>query len=358
MATVFTTTLGTYALTSEVRTIAATTDKDKVDVVVSGKYSVGDSPVQFYKTTLYAYNGKVELGDVGSLIEEYFRQHNRVAGGIEFRFDDVPLFGTFLYCENAVQKEFDPVNSLLLAAPAQRVHPDSTISFALLSDQNNIPLTVKVVGHLADGEIYISTANYSRPVSNYTATLDVASIIQKAMKTSADSPSKPLADVAYISVEYNAFQKLFFVVPAPQYLTFTFRNIYNVVEYIDIVGVMTAKTEISRETAICNGMATQYDRSVSRSFQVETEAIPVEEIPMFEQFLASHEVVLEYDGARYPVIISEETCEPSDDDGSLPTFKFTWRFADSRPYIFAPLMSGIMPSRRNVFDEKYSPEYD
>lgn len=361
MATEITTFLDSeYNLTSSVYAIKARTDKDKVAVRLDCENGVNGDIETFYSTTLYAFNGIVELVDVGSLIEEYFRLRHRVADMISISIDDTSVDGVFLYCEYAVDPDFDPGTRLFLATNSQRVHQDSTVTFASSDHGSAFPFTIKAVGHREiDGILAAVSFNLPVKLSNNSALFDVSDIIRYAMNAGGiEMGDDALIDVLYFSIEYGNLQKLCYIVPAKAYLTFAFSNNFNVTEYIDIVGTITTKTETSRETAVCSGVATQYDRNVTRTFQVETEPIPTEEVPLFEQFLSSHSVELTTHAYDFSVIITEFTSEPSNDDGSLTTFKFSWRFVNNRPVLFESLVNGIMPNRHRIFDDKFSPEYD
>lgn len=349
-----------YNLTSAVYVIKARTDKDKVSVHLDCENGANGDIETFYSTTLYAFNGIVELVDVGSLIEEYFRLRHRVADMISIWIDDTSVDGVFLYCEYAVDPDFDPGTRLFLATNSQRVHHDSTVTFASSDHGSAFPFTIKAVGHREiDGKLAAVSFNLPVKLSNNSALFYVSDIIRYAMNAGGiEMGDDALIDVLYFSIEYGNLQKLCYIVPAAAYLTFEFNNIFNVQEFIDIVGTMTTKTEVSRDTAVCGGKSVQYDRNVTRTFQVETEPVPSEEIPMFEQFLTSHTIYLNLSGEEYPVIITDHTSEPSNDDGTLTTFKFSWRFADRRPMIFNTLVNGIIPVRRNVFTDTFSPEYD
>lgn len=360
MATVFTTYFGeNYYPTSSIDTVRATTDKDRVSVEIFCENGVGGDIETFYTTTLYAFNGVVELSDVGSLIEEYFRLRGKVVDTITITFDEATLDGIFLYCEYGTDIDFDPDNMLFVAATAQRVHQDSTVVMASYDHGSDSPFTIKAVGHRAsDGTLAVVTKKKYNNLYNNSCWFGIYSIVRWALNLTSEEAGEDLSDVLYFSIEYGGLQKLCYIVPAAAYLTFEFNNIFNVQEFIDIVGTMTTKTEVSRDTAVCGGKSVQYDRNVTRTFQVETEPVPSEEIPMFEQFLTSHTIYLNLSGEEYPVIITDHTSEPSNDDGSLTTFKFSWRFADRRPMIFNTLVNGIIPVRRNVFTDTFSPEYD
>ncbi len=349
-----------YVLTSSLSGIQATTDSAKIDVSLSCENGLDGEAETFYSSSLYAFDDMVELSDVGSIVEEYFRMRDKVADTISIEFDDVSMQVHFLYCEYSLPDEFNPQKAFFIAAQVQRVHQDSVIAISAVDRGDDTPFTVKAVGHaLADDALTVVEKSTLMPFNQTgVACFNVADIIRWALNMTDEEAGADLRDVLYFSIEYAGIQKMCYIVPAPAYLTFTFRNVFNVEEYLDVVGEMVTKTAVSRDVAVCKGRSRQYDRTVERTYQIATEQLTLEEVRIFEQFLASHNVALSLDGHTWPVIITEHTCEPSSADDSLATVQFTWRFADRRPRLFDSLMDGVMPARRKIFDDTFSPEYE
>lgn len=314
----------------------------------------------FFSTSLYAFGNEVELADVGSLVEEYFRKRNKMADMITIVFDGISMDVHFLYCEYNMPDAFDPSNTFFLASMVQRVHQDSIVSIAAYNHGSATPFVIKAVGHKTTDDT-LAVVQKSEPKGfnqEGIAYFGVYEIIKWALNMSDDEVGEDLRDVLYFSIEYAGIQKMCYIVPAPAYLTFSFRNIFNVEEFLDVVGVVTTKTDVSRDIAVCNGSSKHYDRYINRTYQVETEALTSDEVAMFEQFIASHCVRMYLEGNDYDIIITDHTCEPNSSDETLSTIKFTWRFAEQRPRIFDSLVNGILPSRRRIFDETFSPEYE
>lgn len=352
-----------YIITSAVSSIKASTDKTCIDVSLSCENGLDGNIETFYSTSLYAFNGIVELTEVGSLVEEYFRMRGKIADTINIVFDSISLDVHFLYCEYIMPESFDVGNSFFIASNVQRVHQDSIVAIAAVDRGSSTPFIVKAVGHTLDATDELDMVQLNMPDGLNTsgvAYFSVGQIINQALEYRPDPDADPvLSDVLYFSIEYYGIQKMCYIVPAPAYLTFSFRNIFNVTEYLDVVGTITTKTEVSRETAVSNGHSIPYDRNIERSYQIQTEPLTNEEVRIFEQFLASHYAALSIDDFEWEIIISDHTCEPSSDDESLTTISFTWRFAEQRPHIFeTTLADGHMPSRRKIFDDTYSPEYE
>lgn len=348
-------------LTSMTTDIKASTDKNKISVALSCENGSDGDPETFYSTTLYAFKGIVELFDVGSIVAEYFRLRGKIADVITVQLDNISMDIHFLYCEYLLPDSFDAENSLLVASSAQRVRHDSIITIAAFNHGQEFSATIKAVGpRQLDGSVGMVSKEVAMPFTDgYTAYFHVPDIVKWAINNTEDElGDDALARVMYFSIEYAGAQKMCYLAPAPAYLTFSFRNIFNVREYVDVVGVMTTKTEVSRNMAVCGGRTRQYDRNLTRSYEVVTEALTADEIPLFEQFVASHEITLSVDGQDWPVIITDHTCEPSTSDETLTAVKFSWRFSDRPPRLFASDFNGIMPARQGIFNDKFTPEYE
>ena len=349
-----------YVPTSSVPILQAKTDKDIVDVSLTCERGLNGDIETFFSASLYAFNGIVELTDVGSLVEEYFRRCDKVADTVTVSFDGVSMDIHFLYCECTVPDDFDADSTFLLSSLVQPVHQDSIVTVAAVNHGAEYPFTIKATGHaVADDVVTVVTKTLSKAFDrNGIVNFSAAEIINWALHKTAEDPGAELRDVLFFSIEYYGIQKLCCIVPAPAYLTFSFRNVYNVTEYVDVVGVMTTKTDVSHSLAVCSGRSRHYDRHIDRTYQIQTGPLTPDEVRTFEQFVSSHQVNLCLDDNDWPVIITDHTCEPSTDDESLASVKFTWRFADNRPYLFNSLMDGVMPTRRRIFDDTFSPEYE
>lgn len=348
-----------YVLTSSVSSIKASTEKPCIDVSLICENGPDGEMETFYSTSLYAFDNVVEMSDVGLLIEEYFRMRNKVSDTITFVFDDVTMDVHFLYCEYSMPPDFNPEKSFFIASSVQRVHQDSTVAIAAVYRGTTTPFLIRAVGHNSSGALAVVEKSVMQDFNREgTAYFLVSDIVRWALDKTEDGPGADLCDVLYFSIEYAGIQKMCYIVPASAYLTFSFRNVFNVEEFVDVVGVMTAKTDVSRDVAVCNGTSKQYDRTIERSFQVQSEPLASVDFHVFEQLIASHRVILWIDDMDWDVIITDHTYEPSSSDDSLTVVKFTWRFADQRPRIFDSLVDGIIPERRKIFDKTFSNEYE
>lgn len=343
-----------YVLTSEARSIGVSTDADSVAVSLTCK---GET---FFSVDLYAFDGVIELYDPGALVEDFFIRKDLICETVTVKFGSMTRDITFLYCEDVMPPTFNPARDLLLSANARRVHADSQITVAALPKDPYVPFVIKAVGHDSDGNV--SSVQYANNINLATAKYTiwpVAQIVSIVTGKNASMPiENPLADVLFFSVKNGGGMAMFYITPSPAFLTFRFRNIFNVPELLDVEGVMEMKSETSRENARCSGDIVQYDRRTDRTYQITTGPLPSDEVESLVQLISSHSVQIYVDGAFYDVVIDDHTCEDSTDDESLTVIKFTWRFKGRRPVIFNSSMLGISSRASGVFSDEYSPEYE
>lgn len=338
-----------YVLTSQAKSVGVTTDQTKLDVSLAAD---GDT---FFSVELYALDGKVELFDPGSIIEDYCRRTGDIVLPVDITFGTATKNILFLYCEYEMPPTLVPSSVPLLSASAHRVHAGSSFSFAVLPAGPHDAFCIKAVGHRADGRIASVSFSDTTDISDsYHADFNVDDIVAKALQQSAPA----IVDVLYFSVEHGGRQLMCYIAPSPAFLTFRFRNIYNVPELADVEGSMVVKSDTSREKAICAGDIVQYDRRTDRTYQFVTGPLPSVEVETLLQLVASYSLQIHIDGAFYDVVIEDHTCEPSTADDSLEVIKFTWRFKGRRPVSFNSPAFGIAPTSRGIFSDQFTPEYE
>lgn len=344
-----------YCLTSQLRTVAATTDLEDVTCVV---YYCGESTEnveQIYWAVLFAEGGRVEIADVGAIIEQYFRSNNIVAGNIRIKFGDSWAIIFAVYCEDVMPESWDLNDHLWITSYVQRVHYDSVVTIAAIKN-TELDAVVRVLGHQhSDGSLSAQDYTLQAPFGQGDLhKIDVKYYVDWALGKLSNVPREPLDDVLLISVEYNGSQVLLYLMRGTEYLTFEFANAFNEPERVDICGTVKKKTEVERNEAISGGSKLQYDRKILRSYEVETEALSEDDAKMVERLITSHSASVIIDGVKQPIIITDETCESSNDDESLTSYKFTWQFADRRLKDW----NAVMPVHEGIFTQEYTEEYE
>lgn len=341
--------------------LIATTDERRVQVIVSAMEAGATTLRPLFSTMLYAIDGRVEVTDLDVVAETFMKERGVCTCTLQVVIADQTATIPCLHCEAVPPVGFTPSTALLLSTETRRVHFDSTLTVASLQFAGDTAFRFTAVGRDAggSGQLLAVSCTVTRAADvNHTVRFTVAELVATALGATCPHTGRKLADVVYFSLECAGHNMLYYLTPEAAYLTFSFRNQHNVEEFVDVAGTLASKTEADRNIAVCGGRMVPYDRNVARTFEVATGALISPEVPMMEQFLTSHEVKLHYEGAVYDVVITDHTFEPGTDPDSLPTAKFTWRFALNRPRLTSSLLLGIMPTRRNVFSNAFTAEYE
>lgn len=344
-----------YVLTSWVRSIIASTDEEKLSV------SLACSGAVFFSVELYAYDGKVELFDPGSIIEQYFIANGLICENITVVFGDASLVLRCLFCEYVMPESFSTQKSFLVSSSVRMVHRGSSLSISAIPDQDYLNIEVSVVGRDAYGAIAsVSFSQTLEPSESLSSRISVADIIQKATGLQSVAPpiSNPLKDVMYFAVTLGQRQLMCYLSNSQKVLTFRFRNIFNVLEYLDIEGDMTEKSETSYQSAVCSGDIVQYDRVTDRTYGFSSGPIDKGAYDSLSQLFASHSAEILFDGAFRHIVFTEHDCKYSSADDSIDSVNFTWRFIGRRPVIFNSSIFGVLKDDVGIFTDEYTLPYE
>lgn len=341
-------------LTSSLYSVKAVTDKVRVPVEVV-RDPDGEIDV-FFSTVLYPHDGVVELSDLGSLIEGQLRAAGRIWDMFEVRIDGVAAEFTAVCCEYKLTDDFDLAKCFLTVSDETVVHRGSPISLNHWPDGSG-DYRLQVVGHNADGAVAVWEHTLTVPNDSGSCGFMVDYIIDLATNQTAVETGDVLETVAYFAISHGERQKVFYIVEHQYYLTFWFRNMFNAPEYLDVAGIVTRKTRHDRDTAVCSGRMMQYDQSVERTFEMKTGPLTDTQVRELEQLVGAREVCLCVGREDYEVIITDHTLEYCNDDESLATVSFTFRFASDRVVLTPDDMGALSPVRTGIFSPEYSPEY-
>lgn len=341
-------------LTSALDSVRASTDKIKVPVEIV-RDPDGEIDV-FFSTTLYPYDGIVELSDIGSLIEERLRAVNKIWDLFEIRIDGIAAEFAAICCEYRLPADFDHTACFFSVSGESVVHRTSPICLSHWPDGSG-DYRLQVVGHDADGVISVFEHTLTVPDASGSAGFMVDYIMDLALNQTEIETGDVLRSVSYFAITHGRRQKVFYIVDHPYFLTFWFRNMFNAPEYLDVAGVVTRKTRHDSDTAVCSGSVMQYNHSVERTFEMKTGPLTDVQVRELEQLIGSREICLCVAREDYPVIITDHTVESCNDDESMASVAFTFRFKSDRVMLTPDEMGALAPVRTHIFSPEYSPEY-
>ncbi len=306
------------------------------------RISLSYETYEFYSATLYAYDGLVHVDDLASVIESLFvrlgwhshtiRISAAAAGTPEVSaFIDVNC----LYCSYDMPDDFNPSASFYTCMPAQRVPPHAVLKVYGNVSKNN-PVRFGVSGYMSDGSPV--ACNIQTTAGDGYITVDIPDIMSQCRSAFAFS------QVSIVSVVYGSMSKSFFICDMPDCLEFNYRNCFNVPESVFVSGLSVMKTDVSRDTAFCAGKILQYNHLTTRTYEHTTAPLTRMEAAAMSQLIESINTAVVVDGAEYPIIIEDHTSDVSNDDNSMNSMKFTWRFTGRRPRLFGDTLSPLLES--------------
>ena len=336
-------------LTSDLYSLSARTSSISVKVSVI-RDPDGDID-EFFETTLYAHNGIVSFSDIGSLIEERLREVDHISDMFEIRFGDASFEFVALYCECQLDSRFtygEYRRSFFSTSFTRLVTRDSRIHLAYwyngMSD-----FIFRFVGKNENGEIVSAETTFRMDVVSDSFDMPVSSILTYAPAS--------LAEISYFAISFGEAQKMFYLVDDRPCISFEYKNMFNATDYIDIFGSVTTKTAVSRDEAVCSGVIQQYNRIVSRTYEVQTGPLTDDQVRELEQLVASHSVLLPNNGHPLPILITDHTVEISDGDEALPSVKFTFRFASNRINITLDNMGALARVAPGIFTQEFTNQF-
>lgn len=343
---------GDTVFSSEFDTIRATTAWPLVPVTVSCQTDV------LFTNVLYAYEGEVSLIDPGRLAEEYLRQKGLHTAFFTFGIGDAQIQLQVRYCEYKLPPASINTDDILSVLRSQRTHLDSYISLSAYRRHTTFHVTAQGVGHDATGRMTSTAVQSLGPVdASGTMSWPVKDIVTLLLAAGGSEIDCPPVDICFFTLNYNGGSKTFYIVNDDcDYLTFRFRNIFNAFETVDIPGIVQNNTEIERHFAVCGGVATLYDQTASRTYVVQSAALPIEEARMIDQLFNSREVQLmprDPEDAPREVLITEHTCEIDNSNEALATVKFTFRFPSDRVYLFGDEID-VFRAKDKVFAQEFT----
>lgn len=358
MATTLITEVPIFVFSSKIGDIELSTDQEKIEIVVE------DGTTKMFKTSLYAFNGKVTIVNIGEVLENYMRANGKVftAFTVYYNTTEGHYIGSFnlntLYCSLVLDGEpgvFGSYNFLTtLTVKRVPAHTIDTLSF--LHGQENGSLLFHCVYEAESGEICNKTFTLKTIT---TDDIGVSSIqvsydtIYLRLRLQGIKPSKLLS----YSVEFNNRYFTYYVVDSAPEMVFTFKNCFNVVETAFFNAITTTKTKVNRSMAISLGEHLFYDQSVDKTYEVQTASLTADEAYWVEQLFMSHSVWLgtASDPDTLPeVIITDSTCEIDDNDEKLHQVKFTWQFVDHCPH----LQTSAKTDESRIFTEPYNQTFN
>ncbi len=352
-------------LSSTIGNIGIETDAESMDVVL--KDSDGHILLQ---ERYFSFNGMLTLYCPAAMIEVAMRKESASLSSFTLSAsageeEDAVSFSV-LYCERMSVCADLPLylsENFLSTHTMRRTAPGATESLYLVAMEGE-SLAAKVdyvVRRMCDGTLFSGsvTLHEGETATEY-GIAQINLTHYEICYAAANGIALSVNDLALVnfSVRCGSRAVSFFVDEALDYNSrFIFRNCFNVPDYIYFRAVTVEKSSVDSSLAVLGGVSKLYDRTSLKEYEVETEALTSDETVFIPQFLASHEVFhYEHDPSSddeewviLPVLITDSTCEITNDDDKLNKVKFTWRYADERPVVLLQASRGIFTAPFNPY---------
>lgn len=339
------------------RSICVTSAIGRIDISTDApslRISLSADGAEFYSARIYAYDGKVSVDDLASVIELHFQRQgwHRHAVTISAIVADAPEVSDSmtldcLYCSYDLPEDFDLSKSFYTCFQTQRVPPSAEFPVYGPMTQDSV-VSLRVSGRDAD----FNPASYELQMfaADGYIRISIPEIAERCLTLGG------LQRIYTVSIFCGDIVKSVFIYNMPDFLEFSFRNCFNCPETIFVPGKSVMKTEVSRDLAYSSGHVLQYNYMTTRTYEHTTAPLTRMEAAVISQLVESRYVSVTVDGKVYPVAITDHTSEVSNDDSTLNSLKFTWRFTGKRPRLFGDSLSPLMESY-GIFTKQFEEPY-
>lgn len=345
MALTLNTTLTGIAFSSQVPDIEiANTAGGKVEV------SLHNGVTSVLSTSHFTYNGVVTVHDLRSVIEQFMRNNALALATFKLKANDgtgAVTLATFdvVYleqryddsCATFVNKNFLTTRHAKFSSPAA-----TESLYLVLAANTTVNVTYQVTASVngATPQSFTATETLS---SNLTRELKVIQTSVLLMEGIVNNQVSGTADITVHAYKVTAGDRsfTFYIKENEPAVAAYCRNAFNVYELCQLDAVTTEKATSDRSLAVTHRKASFYDQRNEKSYEVESTGLSLAQARWLEQLFYSHEVRMakprtdfEYNPAQLPlVLVTDFTCEISDEDGELNTVKFTYQYEDARMYL-------------------------
>ena len=323
-----------------------------------------------YKETLWASSGKIVVYGVDKILKHIISTTGLVFDKFYFNvtasntaYDSDQMTCDVIYLDRTVigvsAKDF-VTNNFLTTLGSRQVpsNLDIPLAFFKLSDDSpSVTVACELYDSVNDNFNY-TTLTFQLDMPASSVGLAQFNFNPKTLEELASSVLGPNIGVLNL--------RSFTVVAGARSLTcfvnhdldnmrcFYFRNLFNALELAALHHATKRVSKAESSEAYSNGRKSVYDRRLIKSFEVETAPLTLELGDWIDQLLTSPDVktvvALADDGSTTlaDVVITDSTCEISDEAEASNTVKFTWQFAEAANAIIANAPSAIFTEQFNT----------
>ena len=355
-------------LSSAIGDIVISSDASFVD----GKLTATGSIV-ILEERYYSFRNEITLNDISSLIEAQMRKMGETissftlsvyANGSSSVSDSCSL--QILYCDQLLLA-YDISTLLkenfLTTLDYRRIAPDATISlFLYVTASESLYIRFQYTYKTSEGETGIGTYSpYYIGTSSSHRILQYEIACDTLLTQAAKSSGYKKEDLTLLSFTAEGGQRAmtFFIDSNLRHTdSIFFRNCFNVWDFFTCRMQTTANSETDRQLAIINNTKQFYDQVTTKSYDVETGPLTSGESEWIDQLFTSYDVMRievnppssDDELSLVPILITDSTCETTENPDQPNSVKFTWQNTDNRPIV-------RLSSSRNIFTSPYTLQF-
>ncbi len=316
----------------------------------SAKVTVLAGAEKIFSSTLFAYMGLIQFYDIRGIIEGYLLRQALTDADFSLAVEDET--------STISSATFKVIMSMRLVDDADAFVRDSFLtsrtSFIITHGQrqalswfapaDETPLS-QVAAVVKDESGNVSVENISS--ESYTPGIVNTIIITPESVEQNISQGKKL--VAF-TVRRGERMITFYVSEKKEDIAFAFINSFNVTEYIYFPGVTQLKQKVERSEARINNKFVFYDQEVTQEYKVKTALLSMEEAEALNELYSARYAWVKNQANNYnEVLITDDEVNITDADNEEIRAEFTYRLADNRRQLPAPV--------ERIFTDVYQPTF-
>ncbi len=347
-----------FVPTSRLSELTVWADSSFVDLSLSFADS-GDYQLIFSQR-YFTYGNTVTVYELDDIVQGYMVQRNASSGKVRLSLtsetESVEVDFDMLFCSMAIDSDgfLDFLQRSFLTPQRFAVVPrDFAIDLCTIDSDTPIEVSCRMINCATDEHFMMSWAE--TPKAPATGFVSRFSLSRSTVDSNvfADHELKP-----------DDFRLLYIVVMQGKRAftafvnndlsmadSFRFLNTFNCMSLFTTPGVRTKATKAERQLASVAGVTTAYDLSVTSSVSFQSGVLPDFATEAVNQLCCAQKVWAMRLGEWEAVTVNDVSCEMSDDNSKLNTFKLTYSF-DTR------LDRLAVPGVSDVFSEQFNPVFN
>ena len=319
-------------LSSEVGDVEFVVSADSAKIEISN-----DDGSVIFSSSPSSLNGKCRAYDVADVIAEDLKSRNMSFGlyKIAEKVSNSSVSLKVLLSDRVISGGYAAASKFPLMSADVGVLPSfgNASVYTVPQSISGVRFLVSVVGYDVDGvrqngSFYV---NPSRIVDDAIAVFDftpeeLVLYVNENCHFSFEFDSLVTIRVQSVSgTQYISAS--FYVIDDPDMLEFRFRNNFGLFEYVYFHAEAVPEMKDDAQLAYLGNRVLQYDVEHSQSFSVQVSNLSASEWQCISQFISSREI---YDGYGRQILLSDVSTEMCKTYDGLGSFKFSYRYADSR----------------------------